>query len=334
MIELKDASIRRDGRVLFKDVNLQIHPGWKIGLTGNNGTGKSSFFATLLTQKGEGELALDTGSLSVPNSWQIGHMAQEIESTDQSAIDFVLSGDKEYFELQDKINHPDILSEDELAHVHARFDDIHGYSTPAKASQIMTGLGFNVAQESQPVSSFSGGWRMRLNLAKTLMSRADLLLLDEPTNHLDLDAILWLEEWLKAYDGTLLMISHDQAFLDNVVSNILHIENQQMTLYTGNYSTFVRTRSDSEGNNDLMLRVYVTGGGCSGFSYGFNFEENLGDDDATFSNDDVALVVDSLSYQYLHGSTIDYVEGLEGSRFTVNNPNATTTCGCGSSFSI
>ena len=229
MIELKDASIRRDGRVLFKDVNLQIHPGWKIGLTGNNGTGKSSFFATLLNQKGEGELALDTGSLSVPSSWQIGHMAQEIESTDQSAIDFVLSGDKEYFELQDKINHPDTLSEDELAHVHARFDDIHGYSTPAKASQIMTGLGFNVAQESQPVSSFSGGWRMRLNLAKTLMSRADLLLLDEPTNHLDLDAILWLEEWLKAYDGTLLMISHDQAFLDNVVSNILHIENQQMT---------------------------------------------------------------------------------------------------------
>lgn len=244
MIELKDASIRRDGRVLFKDVNLQIHPGWKIGLTGNNGTGKSSFFATLLNQKGEGELALDTGSLSVPNGWQIGHMAQEIESTDQSAIDFVLSGDKEYFELQDKINHPDTLSEDELAHVHARFDDIHGYSTPAKASQIMTGLGFNVAQESQPVSSFSGGWRMRLNLAKTLMSRADLLLLDEPTNHLDLDAILWLEEWLKAYDGTLLMISHDQAFLDNVVSNILHIENQQMTLYTGNYSTFVRTRSE------------------------------------------------------------------------------------------
>ena len=239
MIELKNASVRRDGRILFADVNLQIHPHWKIGLTGKNGTGKSSFFAVLL-----GQLGLDTGELMMPSSWQIGHMAQEIESTHQSAIDFVLSGDKEYFDLQYKINHHDDLTEDALAHVHARFDDIHGYSIPAKASQIMTGLGFNVAQESQPVSSFSGGWRMRLNLAKTLMSRADLLLLDEPTNHLDLDAILWLEEWLKAYAGTLLMISHDQAFLDNVVGNILHIEHQQMTLYTGNYSTFVRTRSE------------------------------------------------------------------------------------------
>ena len=239
MIELKNASVRRDGRVLFNDVNLQIHPHWKIGLTGNNGTGKSSFFAVLL-----GQLGLDTGEISIPSNWQIGHMAQEIESSEQSAIDFVLSGDQEYFELNYKINNHDDLTESELAHVHARFDDIHGYSIPAKASQIMTGLGFNIAQESQSVSSFSGGWRMRLNLAKTLMSRADLLLLDEPTNHLDLDAILWLEDWLKAYDGTLLMISHDQAFLDNVVGRILHIEHQHMTLYTGNYTTFVRTRSE------------------------------------------------------------------------------------------
>ena len=239
MIELKNASVRRDGRVLFNDVNLQIHPHWKIGLTGNNGTGKSSFFAVLL-----GQLGLDTGEISIPSNWQIGHMAQEIESSEQSAIDFVLSGDQEYFELNYKINNHDDLTESELAHVHARFDDIHGYSIPAKASQIMTGLGFNIAQESQSVSSFSGGWRMRLNLAKTFMSRADLLLLDEPTNHLDLDAILWLEDWLKAYDGTLLMISHDQAFLDNVVGRILHIEHQHMTLYTGNYTTFVRTRSE------------------------------------------------------------------------------------------
>ena len=239
MIELKNASVRRDGRVLFNDVNLQIHPHWKIGLTGNNGTGKSSFFAVLL-----GQLGLDTGEISIPSNWQIGHMAQEIESSEQSAIDFVLSGDQEYFELNYKINNHDDLTESELAHVHARFDDIHGYSIPAKASQIMTGLGFNIAQESQSVSSFSGGWRMRLNLAKTLMSRADLLLLDETTNHLDLDAILWLEDWLKAYDGTLVMISHDQAFLDNVVGRILHIEHQHMTLYTGNYTTFVRTRSE------------------------------------------------------------------------------------------
>lgn len=239
MIELKNASVRRDGRVLFSDVSLQIHPTWKVGLTGKNGTGKSSFFAVLL-----GELGLDTGELSIPSQWHIGHMAQEIASTDQPAIDFVLSGDSVWYDLNDKINNHHDLSEDELAHVHARFDDINGYSIPSKASQIMAGLGFSTEQQSQAVASFSGGWRMRLNLAKTLMSRADLLLLDEPTNHLDLDAILWLEEWLKAYDGTLLMISHDQAFLDAVVGNILHIENQQMTLYSGNYSTFVRTRSE------------------------------------------------------------------------------------------
>ena len=239
MIELKNASIRRDGRVLFQDVNLQIHPSWKIGLTGNNGTGKSSFFAVLL-----GELGLDSGELSIPSNWSIGHMAQEIDSTDQTAIDFVLSGDKVWYELNHKINHHEGISETELAHIHTQFDDIHGYTIPAKASQIMAGLGFSREQEQKPVSSFSGGWRMRLNLAKTLMSRADLLLLDEPTNHLDLDAILWLEDWLGAYDGTLLMISHDQAFLDNVVGRILHIENQSMTLYTGNYSTFIRTRSE------------------------------------------------------------------------------------------
>ncbi len=239
MIELKNASIRRDGRILFKDVSLQIHPNWKVGLTGNNGTGKSSFFAVLL-----GQLGLDTGEFAMPNNWTIGHMAQEIESSEQSAIDFVLSGDKEYFYLMDKINHHDELSEDELAQIHSRFDDIHGYAIASKASIIMAGLGFNKSQENQSVKDFSGGWRTRLNLAKTLMSRADLLLLDEPTNHLDLDAILWLEDWLKNYDGTLIMISHDQAFLDNVVGRILHIENECMTLYTGNYSTFVRTRSE------------------------------------------------------------------------------------------
>ncbi|WP_394261156.1 ATP-binding cassette domain-containing protein [Moraxella boevrei] len=239
MIELKNASIRRDGRILFSDVNLQIHPNWKVGLTGKNGTGKSSFFAVLL-----GQLGLDTGQFTIPSNWTIGHMAQEIESSHQSAIDFVLSGDKEYFYLVDKINNHDDLSESELAQIHAKFDDIHGYSIPSKASIIMAGLGFNKSQENQSVRDFSGGWRMRLNLAKTLMSRADLLLLDEPTNHLDLDAILWLEDWLKNYNGTLIMISHDQVFLDNVVGRILHIENKRMTLYTGNYSTFVRTRSE------------------------------------------------------------------------------------------
>lgn len=239
MIELKNLSIRRDGRVLFSDTNLQIHPNFKVGLTGNNGTGKSSFFALLL-----GQLSADTGSVSVPANWQIGHMAQEIQATDRTAIDFVLSGDSVWYKLNQVINNPHDVDQIKLADLHSQFDDIDGYAIPSKAKTIMAGLGFGADQENLPVASFSGGWRMRLNLAKTLMSRADLLLLDEPTNHLDLDAILWLENWLQGYDGTLIMISHDQAFLDNVVTSILHIEHQSMTLYTGNYSAFVKTRSE------------------------------------------------------------------------------------------
>lgn len=238
MIELKNAAIRRDGRVLFHDANVQIHPSWKVGLTGNNGTGKSSLFAVL-----RGELGLDSGELHIPSGWHIGHMAQEIASTDQPAIDFVLSGDTTWYALNALISQPDDAPADRLAAAYSQFDDIDGYRIPAKAAQIMAGLGFSQAQMQQPVASFSGGWRMRLNLAKTLMSRADLLLLDEPTNHLDLDAILWLEDWLNDYDGTLVLISHDQAFLDSVVGHILHIE-QQLTLYSGNYSQFVRTRSE------------------------------------------------------------------------------------------
>ncbi|OPH34386.1 ATP-binding cassette domain-containing protein [Moraxella atlantae] len=239
MIELKNAAIRRDGRVLFHDANVQIHPSWKVGLTGNNGTGKSSLFAVL-----RGELGLDSGELHIPSGWHIRHMAQEIASTDQPAIDFVLSGDTTWYALNALISQPDDAPADRLAAAYSQFDDIDGYRIPAKAAQIMAGLGFSQAQMQQPVASFSGGWRMRLNLAKTLMSRADLLLLDEPTNHLDLDAILWLEDWLNDYDGTLVLISHDQAFLDSVVGHILHIEQQQLTLYSGNYSQFVRTRSE------------------------------------------------------------------------------------------
>lgn len=239
MIELKNLSIRRDGRVLFSNANLQIHPNFKVGLTGNNGTGKSSFFALLL-----GQLSADIGSVSVPANWQIGHMAQEIQATDRTAIDFVLSGDSVWYKLNQVINNPHDVDQIKLADLHSQFDDIDGYAIPSKAKTIMAGLGFGADQENLPVASFSGGWRMRLNLAKTLMSRADLLLLDEPTNHLDLDAILWLENWLQGYDGTLIMISHDQAFLDNVVTSILHIEHQSMTLYTGNYSAFVKTRSE------------------------------------------------------------------------------------------
>ena len=239
MIQLDQFSVRRGGRVLFQKASMQLHPGWKIGLTGVNGAGKSTLFAALL-----GGIESDSGSLTRPNVWTVAHMAQEIQALNMKAIDFVLSGDEEYWTIQHQLEHPDQLSNDELAHLYSRFDEINGYAAAAKASQLMAGLGFFDYQSQYDVASFSGGWRMRLNLARTLMSRSDLLLLDEPTNHLDLDAILWLEDWLKAYEGTLVLISHDRDFLDAITDHILHIKNQQLTLYTGNYSTFETTRAE------------------------------------------------------------------------------------------
>lgn len=239
MIQLDQFSVRRGGRVLFQKASMQLHPGWKIGLTGVNGAGKSTLFAALL-----GGIESDSGSLTRPNVWTVAHMAQEIQALNMKAIDFVLSGDEEYWTIQHQLEHPDQLSNDELAHLYSRFDEINGYAAAAKASQLMAGLGFFDYQSQYDVASFSGGWRMRLNLARTLMSRSDLLLLDEPTNHLDLDAILWLEDWLKAYEGTLVLISHDRDFLDAITDHILHIENQQLTLYTGNYTTFETTRAE------------------------------------------------------------------------------------------
>ncbi|WP_180062707.1 MULTISPECIES: ATP-binding cassette domain-containing protein [unclassified Acinetobacter] len=239
MIQFDQVSLRRGGRVLFQKASMQIHPGWKVGLTGVNGAGKSTLFAALL-----GELGADEGSLTRPSGWTVAHMAQEVKALDMPALDFVLSGDEEYWQIQKQLAQPEQLSNSELAQLHGRFDEIHGYSAPSKAAQLMAGLGFMEHQLRLDVSSFSGGWRMRLNLARTLMSRSDLLLLDEPTNHLDLDAILWLEDWLNAYEGTLILISHDRDFLDAVTDHILHIENQELTLYTGNYSTFEVTRSE------------------------------------------------------------------------------------------
>ena len=239
MIQLDQLSIRRGGRVLFQKASMQLHPGWKIGLTGVNGAGKSTLFNALL-----GGMESDSGSLTRPAVWTVAHMAQEIKALDMKAIDFVLSGDEEFWDIQNKLDRPEELSDDELANLYGRFDEINGYSAPSKASQLMAGLGFFEHQSQLEVSSFSGGWRMRLNLARTLMSRSDLLLLDEPTNHLDLDAILWLEDWLKAYEGTLILISHDRDFLDAITDHILHIENQELIMYTGNYSTFERTRSE------------------------------------------------------------------------------------------
>ena len=240
MIQLQNFAIRRGGRLLFENASMQLHPGWKIGLTGVNGAGKSTLFSAFL-----GGIGADMGSLTRPSTWTVAHMAQEVESQETQAIDFVLSGDEEWWAINDKIeNHSDTIDVEELMHLHGRFGEIDGYSATSKAAQMMAGLGFMENQLKLPVSSFSGGWRMRLNLARTLMSRSDLLLLDEPTNHLDLDAVLWLEDWLKAYEGTLVLISHDRDFLDAIVDHIIHIENAQVTLYTGNYSTFEQTRAE------------------------------------------------------------------------------------------
>lgn len=246
MIEFKDVGVRRDGRELFAGASFQLHPGHKVGLTGNNGTGKSTLFALLLTRMGRGdtEVTLDRGEVSVPDSWHVAHMAQEVGATTQSAIDYVLSGDEQWYEINASLNDLSSVSDEQIGVLHQQFDEIDGYRTPTKAAQIMAGLGFNTSQHELPVEGFSGGWRMRLNLAKTLMSRADLMLLDEPTNHLDLDAILWLETWINAYTGLVIVISHDQAFLDATVGHILHVEQQKITLYTGNYQQFIRTRHE------------------------------------------------------------------------------------------
>ncbi len=243
MIQLSEVTLRRQGRILIEKATLQIHPGWKIGLTGNNGTGKSTLFAALL-----GQLSVDSGQLHRPAVWTVAHMAQEVEALAMNALDYVLSGDEEWWHIsaqleQAHLDH-DFLTPDAMAHLYGRLEDIDGYTATARAAQLLAGLGFQEAQHLKAVGEFSGGWRMRLNLARTLMCRSQLLLLDEPTNHLDLDAILWLEDWLKAYRGTLILVSHDHDFLDGVCDHILHIEQQTLTLYTGNYSTFEQTRAE------------------------------------------------------------------------------------------
>jgi ATP-binding cassette subfamily F protein 3 len=193
---------------------------------------------------GDTEVTLDKGEISIPDSWHVAHMAQEVGASTQTAIDYVLSGDEQWYEINAALNDLSSVSDDQIGVLHQQFDEIDGYRTPTKAAQIMAGLGFNTSQHELPVEGFSGGWRMRLNLAKTLMSRADLMLLDEPTNHLDLDAILWLETWINAFSGLVIVISHDQAFLDATVGHILHVEQQKITLYTGNYQQFIRTRHE------------------------------------------------------------------------------------------
>lgn len=239
MLNLTDVSLQRGTRFLLQDVNLTIQSRQKVGVIGVNGCGKSSFFALIM-----GLIATDKGEFTLPKNIRIAHLAQEIPALTQSALDYVLEGDKELVQLNQQL----LLAEqtenyDRMAHLHEQMAQIDAYSAPARAAQLLYGLGFSHRVYNHSVGEFSGGWRMRLNLAQTLMCRSDLLLLDEPTNHLDLDALLWLEQWLRNYDGTILLISHDREFLDSVVTHIAHVDQRQIKLYTGNYSAFETQRA-------------------------------------------------------------------------------------------
>jgi len=240
MILLRNLSYGRSGGLLVEDASLQLHPGWKIGLVGANGCGKSSFFALL-----RGELHQEAGDLELPASWTVAHVGQETPALPDAALDFVLDGDEELRQIERDLVAAEAAHDGErIALLHARYAEIDGYAARARAAELLAGLGFANGDFARPVAEFSGGWRVRLNLGRALMCRSDLLLLDEPTNHLDLDAVLWLEGWLKRYPGTLLLISHDRDFLDAVADHVLHFEQNRLKPYTGNYSTFERSRAE------------------------------------------------------------------------------------------
>jgi ATP-binding cassette subfamily F protein 3 len=235
MITLRHLSLQRGGKPIFEDASLTIHPGQKVGVIGANGVGKSSLFALL-----RGEFHQDGGDLELPPRLNIAHVAQETPALPIPALHHVLNGDAELREVEAALATHDGVK---LAEAHARYEAIDGYTAQARAGKLMAGLGFSIDQLERPVAEFSGGWRVRLNLARALMRRSDLLLLDEPTNHLDLDAVLWLEQWLRSYPGTLLLISHDRDFLDTVVDHVAHLEHHRIHGYSGNYSAFEAQRA-------------------------------------------------------------------------------------------
>nr|VFJ44640.1 MAG: ATP-binding cassette, subfamily F, member 3 [Candidatus Kentron sp. FM]VFJ44988.1 MAG: ATP-binding cassette, subfamily F, member 3 [Candidatus Kentron sp. FM]VFK06614.1 MAG: ATP-binding cassette, subfamily F, member 3 [Candidatus Kentron sp. FM] len=241
MLQLEDLMLLRDGRTLLEQTNLTIHPGQRVGVIGRNGCGKSSLFALL-----QGHLHIDHGTLTMPAQWTIASVAQETPATERSALDSVLDGDGELRQLENALAEAERTHDGgAIAELHDRYAAIDGYDAGRRATLLIHGLGFAPGEEHRPVASFSGGWRMRLNLARALMCRSDLLLLDEPTNHLDLDAVLWLEDWLShRYPGTLLLVSHDREFLDGVVQRIVHFEDRRLISYRGNYSQFETLRAE------------------------------------------------------------------------------------------
>ena len=239
MLTLRALSLRRGGRLLLEGADLTLYPGQKAGLVGPNGCGKSSLLALI-----RGEVHADAGDVQRPPGWTLGHVAQQTPSGDRPAIELVMDGDRELRQVQEALQAAERTGDGlRQAELHGRLEAIGGYDAESRAARLLHGLGFAPGEERRPVNGYSGGWRMRLALARALMCRSDLLLLDEPTNHLDLDAVIWLEGWLRTYPGALLLISHDRDFLDAIAGHILHIDNRRLVLYAGNYTAFERQRA-------------------------------------------------------------------------------------------
>ena len=234
MLSFNNLELVLGGKTLFDDVSLTIHHHQKVGLVGANGTGKTSLFKII-----KKEIEVDQSTVSFPSDLRISYLAQEVKGTDEIALDYVLSGDSNLIDIQKKIEKAEIDENYEiLGELYEVYSSLDGYSAKSKAEQLMVGLGFKSDDFDKPLKDFSGGWRVRLNLAKTLMQPSDLMLLDEPTNHLDLDAILWLSNWIKSFKGAMILISHDRDFLDDCVSYVAHLYQQSIELYSGNYSQF------------------------------------------------------------------------------------------------
>jgi len=241
VLRITNLTLARGAKRLLEGANLTVFPGHKVGLIGPNGCGKSSLFG-LLRHK----VVADAGDVDLPKGWVIAHVAQETPQSSRTALDYAMDGDEELRQVEAKLAEAESNDSpgEMLAELHGQYDHIGGYTAKSRAAALLSGLGFNVDQQDKPVAEFSGGWRMRLNLAQALMCRSDLLLLDEPTNHLDLDAVMWLEDWLASYPGTLLLITHDRDFLDTVVKTVVHVDNKKLNEYTGNYSAFERARAE------------------------------------------------------------------------------------------
>jgi ATP-binding cassette subfamily F protein 3 len=238
VLRLSHLTLARGARRLLTDAELTVHDRHKVGIVGPNGSGKSSLFAAI-----RGELLAEAGEIDVPPAWTVAHVAQETFPVPTPAIEYVLDGDAELRAIERTLAGPPPSDGTEFAELHHRFEAIGGYGARARAATLLAGLGIDEARQAQPVAHFSGGWRMRINLAQALMCRSDLLLLDEPTNHLDLDAVLWLEDWLRRFEGTLLLITHDRDFLDAVVDTIVHVDGAKLVSYSGNYAQFERERA-------------------------------------------------------------------------------------------